>query len=288
MPALPAAVGDPIPDPDGGPPKPQTPGLAGNAWVGQTLAGTVGGWKDPTTEFSRRWVRCDASGGACTYIQRVGSTDPETGSTYVVRPGDLSYTLRMRVTAEVNGDIGDNGIDDHLPHAVEVDTAPSAVVTAPPGSGGGGAGGGGDTLKPVVTRLAMTHKRFAVSARATAVSARKRKRSTVPKGTAFTFRLSERATVLIAIDRLAPGRKAGGTCRRPTRANRRRAACRRAVRAGTLTRRGLPAGRGSIPFTSRIGRRRLLPGTYRATVMASDAAGNVSKAATVAFVVVRG
>ena len=28
--------------------------------MGETLAGTVGGWKDATTDFKRRWVRCDA------------------------------------------------------------------------------------------------------------------------------------------------------------------------------------------------------------------------------------
>ena len=112
--SAPAAVADPIPDPDGGAAKSQAPALAGTAWVGETLAGTVGGWKDPTTEFSRRWMRCDADGTACTYIQQVATTDPETGPTYAIRADDLGYTLRMRVTADVNGDIGDNGIDDHL------------------------------------------------------------------------------------------------------------------------------------------------------------------------------
>ncbi len=259
--SLPAAVADPIPDPDGGPPKSQAPALAGTALVGETLAGTVGGWKDPTTEFARRWVRCDAFGNACTSIQRVASTEPETGSAYVVRAGDLGYTLRMRVTADVNGDLGDNGVDNFLPHDVEVDTPPSAVVTmavAPPGPPGPPLG---DVTRPSVGGLSVVPRRFAVAARATAVVAARRRgrrrRSGPPKGTTFRFALSERASALIAIDQLKAGRKAGGRCRRPSRANRRGRRCVRAVRAGTLTRRNLPAGRAAIAFSGRIGSSKL-------------------------------
>ena len=167
--SAPAAVGDPIPDPDGGPAKSQAPMIAGNAWVGDTLAGTVGGWKDATTEFQRRWVRCEADGTACTYIQEVASTDPETGSTYVVRPDDIGYTIRMRVTADVNGDFTDNPVDDHLPQAVEIDTPPSAVVTteARPAPRGGprrrrrrrGSAGS----RRIVTSFGVTNKTFAVA-----------------------------------------------------------------------------------------------------------------------------
>jgi hypothetical protein len=60
------------------------------------------------------------------------------------------------------------------------------------------------------------------------------------------------------------------------------------VRVGTLTRRGLPAGRAFVAFSGRIGRRKLGRGRYRAAVVASDAAGNASRAATVGFAVVRG
>jgi hypothetical protein len=68
---------------------------------------------------------------------------------------------------------------------------------------------------------------------------------------------------------------------------RRRRACTRLLRAGTLTR-TLPAGRRSITFSGRIGKRALLVGDYRATVTAVDAALNVSRARTVTFTIVRG
>ena len=54
-------------------------------------------------------MRCDADGGACTYIQKVASTDPETGPTYVVRADDVGYTLRLRVEADVNNDLTPDG-----------------------------------------------------------------------------------------------------------------------------------------------------------------------------------
>ena len=145
-------------------------------------------------------------------------------------------------------------------------------------------------MRPVVSGVALTHKRFAVAPGATAVVARRRGRGRggAPKGTTFTFRLSERSTVLLAIDRLAAGRKAGGRCRKPARANRRGRRCTLAVRVGTLTRRNLPAGRASIAFSGRLGSRKLARGSYRAAVVASDAAGNASSPKTVGFAVVRG
>jgi hypothetical protein len=48
------------------------------------------------------------------------------------------------------------------------------------------------------------------------------------------------------------------------------------------------AGRRSTPFSGRIGRRPLPPGRYRATLRATDAAGNVSAGVAMAFTVVPG
>lgn len=270
--SAPAAIGAAIPDPDGGPAKSQVPAIVGDAWIGETLAGTVGGWQDPSTQFSRRWLRCDAAGNACADIQ-------QTGSTYIVRPEDLGLTLRLRVTADVGGDLSDGGADD-LPAAVTLDTAPTAVIALKPSAGGGG---GGDRTRPVVSRLRVTNKRFAVAKGRTAIVAKR-----LAKGTKFTFNLSEVATVAVAIERLAPGRKVGRACRKPTRKNGKRKRCTRAVREGKpLTRRNLKAGKASIRFTGRIGRHKLPPGPYRATVVATDAARNPSKPATVSITIVR-
>ena len=273
--STPAAIADPFPDPDGGPPKSQAPALAGEAYVGETLAGSVGGWKDPTTDFLRRWVRCDAGGNACSYIQKVASTDPEDGSTYVVRDSDVGSTLRMRVTADVNNDLTPDGLDNHLPHAVEIDTPASAVVSfrPVPGQAGGGppaGAGAADVTAPAISGLRLTKKAFAVG-----------------KSTTFKLRLSEPGSVRVVISRSARGRKVGKACRPQTRANRRRKACSYQKTLGTITRSGRPAGDLAIAFNGKLGKRRLSPGSYRATFVVTDAAGNRSKGTTLVFRIVR-
>ena len=91
----------------------------------------------------------------------------------------------------------------------------------------------------------------------------------------------------LTIDRALPGRRVGRSCRTPTRANRRRRRCTRYVRAGTLTRRSQGPGRVSTAFSGRIGKRKLAVGSYRATIGATDAAGNRARARAVSFSVVR-
>ena len=133
------------------------------------------------------------------------------------------------------------------------------------GPGGGGRGGGGgpaaDTTAPVVSGLRMTRPRFAVARGRTARTAR------APRGSAFVFRLSEDARATIAIKRCR-GRR-----------------CAKAV--AKLTRAGTGTGSNRVAFTGRIGRKALHPGRYRATVTATDRAGNVSAPRTIRFRIVR-
>ena len=89
----------------------------------------------------------------------------------------------------------------------------------------------------------------------------------------------------ISIARALPGRRVGKRCRKPAARLRHHRACTRSVRAGTL-RRGEPAGAASVKFSGRIGRRAVKPGRYRATIRATDAAGNTSAGETLAFRVV--
>jgi hypothetical protein len=140
-----------------------------------------------------------------------------------------------------------------------------------------------DRTRPSISSLSLTHRRFRVASKSTPVSARTR----APLATTFRYSLSERARVTITIDRALPGRRVGRSCRKPTRSNRTRRRCTRYVRAGTLTRRNKGPGRVSTAFSGRIGRRKLALGSYRATVGATDAAGNRAKTQRVSFSVVR-
>jgi DNA-binding beta-propeller fold protein YncE len=136
-----------------------------------------------------------------------------------------------------------------------------------------------DTTAPTVSRLSITHRVFAVAKAATPVSARAR-------GTSFRFALSEPASVTISIKRALPGRRVGKHCVKRNAHNRHRRACTRFVAAGTL-RRGEQAGNDSVRFSGRIEKRALKPGKYRATITATDTAGNASRPRKVAFRIVR-
>jgi TolB protein len=133
-----------------------------------------------------------------------------------------------------------------------------------------------DQTAPVISRLSLTNRRFRVARRGRAAAARRR----IPVGTAFRFRLSETARVGFLIERRAAGRRLAGRCRRPTLHNR---TGRRCVRHLTVLRFSRPgqAGRNRVAFSGRLRtgrpRRVLHPGRYRATVAATDAAGNRSR-----------
>jgi hypothetical protein len=106
------------------------------------------------------------------------------------------------------------------------------------------------------------------------------------RGTAFRYTLSEAARVVFEIERVAPGRKVGRRCRKPSRANSRKRACKRYVSPRRFAA-AAKAGRNTKKFSGKIGRRALRPGRYRATLVATDADGNASRPKRLAFRVVR-
>ena len=125
-----------------------------------------------------------------------------------------------------------------------------------PGGDGSGPGGGSapanqPDLAPVLSRLTLSPRRFAVGAR----SARRG---------AFRFTLSEPAKVTIKIQRLRSGRK-------------------RTI--GRIARNGR-AGANRVTFSGRVQRRKLKPGRYVAAAVAIDAAGQRSTPRRVRFTVI--
>ena len=71
------------------------------------------------------------------------------------------------------------------------------------------------------------------------------------------------------------GRRSGKRCVRRTGKLAHKRRCTRFVTAGKLTRRKQPAGKRTLAFSGRIGRRALKPGRHRATIVATDASRNV-------------
>jgi hypothetical protein len=193
----------------------------------------------------------------------VGSASP------VVVPGlDVGRTYTFSVSAANAAGEG--------PASAASNPVTIAAATPPgPGTPGGKSG-----PKLRASAFKISHKRFRVARARTALVAK-----AVPKGTRFTFRLSARAVSRIRIERKLRGVRKGKRCVAPRKGLHKR--CTRYKRVGTLTRRHTKGGRNKVAFSGRLGKRALRPGSYRATLVATDAGGHRSKPLRVSFAIVR-
>jgi hypothetical protein len=139
---------------------------------------------------------------------------------------------------------------------------------------------GADTTKPVASGFAASPSTFAVGPKATPLVAK------VARGTTFKFQLSEAGSVAITIARQLPGKRSGKRCVAPTKKLRKKKSCKRYKTVGTLKRTGV-AGANMVAFSGRLAKRALALGRYRATIVATDAAGNKSVAKTASFRLVK-
>ena len=76
----------------------------------------------------------------------------------------------------------------------------------------------------------------------------------------------------LLIEKVKVGRKSGSSCVKPSRKNRKAKRCALYKRAGALSRNGLK-GQNEVPFSGRIGSRKLTPGKYRVGISSTNAAG---------------
>ncbi len=102
-------------------------------------------------------------------------------------------------------------------------------------------------------------------------------------GTTFTFELSQAATVTFTIERSGKGREsADGTCQKPSRKNRKGRRCTLFLALGGFDQ-ASQAGESQIAFSGKLGSRPLRPGSYRATLIATDGSGVSSEPAHASF-----
>ncbi len=137
-----------------------------------------------------------------------------------------------------------------------------------------------DTTRPALSSVSLSPRRFAVASKPTALRAK------APKGTKIKYTLSEPASVKIVIAQRRPGRRKGKRCVAPTRTLNKAKKCTRITTKGTLTR-AAKQGPNSVEFSGRIGSRKLSPGSYQATLSATDPAKNSSPAKTITFTIVK-
>ncbi|MDQ6749909.1 MAG: FG-GAP-like repeat-containing protein [Actinomycetota bacterium] len=148
--------------------------------------------------------------------------------------------------------------------------------------------GGFDTSAPGVSSYGLTNNPFTVggSTPTFGTAAAKKKGKRHKKGTTFRYTLSEAGTVKVTIAQRLAGRRKGKRCVAPTRKLRKARKCTRVLNRGTLTRVS-HVGKNSVAFSGRIGSRKLSPGSYLATIIATDAAKNSSTPRTISFTIVK-
>lgn len=106
-------------------------------------------------------------------------------------------------------------------------------------------------------------------------------------GTTFSFALNETAAVAFTFTTNLAGRQAGRRCVAATRKNAKRRSCRRTLSAGVMSFTG-HAGTNKLAFQGRLPNgKRLGPGRYALTILATNAAGAHSAPATLSFTIIR-
>ncbi len=134
-----------------------------------------------------------------------------------------------------------------------------------PSAGGGSGSSSGADLVPKLTGVRESAARWREPGGA--------KRTGVPVGTTFEFRLNSVAIVRFAFTRRVFGRRVDGGCRAATDANRHRAACSRSAEIGVMTIRGR-SGLNRVVFRGRLRRSLVLsPGSYALQITATNASG---------------
>ena len=138
--------------------------------------------------------------------------------------------------------------------------------------------------KAVLTALTETNTTFTVASASTPLTGRT---AAVrhQKGTTFSFRLDQAATVKIAIQSNLAGRRVVGRCVPATGALRHKPSCTRTVTVATL-KRTAHAALNKVAFSGRISGKALKPGSYKAVFTATDAAGS-SQPKTLSFTIAK-
>ena len=272
-------------------PNPQDVEPQGSANFGFNHAGAGDLNGDGTADvLATRFVFGPGGAGGRAYV-----FDPRTGAVLSSLPGMRNDGPGSSVASP--GDVNDDGYPDYFLGGdtikvgsndrqgqviVERSQAPPAVST--PARPGAITTSAADTTAPVVSALGLSNDPFVVGGRTPTfgfAAARRHK-----KGTTFRYTLSEAATVRITISQRLGGRRKGKRCVAPTRTLRRAKRCTRMVTRGSLSRVSHP-GVNLVGFSGRIGSRRLRPGSYVATIVATDVARNTSKPRAIGFRIVR-
>jgi PKD repeat protein len=138
-----------------------------------------------------------------------------------------------------------------------------------------------DTTAPKLSKVSFSPSTFKVSSKSTATSAK-----ATPKGSTLKFTLGEAAKVVVTIIKPKGGVKSGKSCKAPSKKHPVKHPQKCDLTLGTITRKNQAATADKLAFSGRIGRTALAKGKYKASLSATDTAGNRSKASTATFTIV--
>lgn len=248
----------------------------------------VGSVSDPALTFAYR-VRLSGNqafvsssyGNSVTVIDVSNPTSP-TIVGKLVDPVHLSHTTGLDLAVSGRYLIASS---PYLSTETQTNYPPYPLQGGPTATGSisvidlSGAGTG-----PVVGHLAPAVSGLHESARTWREHGPKHAHHRPPRGTAFTFSLSQSATVTLSFTQKSSGRKVNGRCVAQTKKNRHHRSCQRTVFAGKFTLTGHSGG-NTVAFAGKINRKFLKPGRYTLTVTAS-AGGLTSVKRTISFTIV--
>jgi hypothetical protein len=165
-------------------------------------------------------------------------------------------------------------VDDVSVDAAGPPSPPPGPGPAPgPGPGpvpgpGPGPGPGPDADGPRLSALSLSPGAFRAANSGSSITTR--------GGSRVGYTVSAAAAVNFGVEQARAGRRVGGSCVRPTRANRRRQRCTRyVVLSGSFTHQG-SAGANTLRFSGRLRGRKLPAGRYRLRAVATDPSANTS------------
>jgi hypothetical protein len=277
--------------------------IAGNNSGGSGTAGLFGG-PDDTLTMQNSIVAGNVGGGdltgfsskavgfsdACPLLSGTGNlcanpllVNPATGDVHQTSASPTldkgsnalipaGLTTDFEGQARIQGAAVDMGADETAPATAVADKTPPGVTGASIG------------------------KAFAVAKGSTPITgqaaAKRKRKKKVKRGTTIRYSLSEAATVRLTIERASKGRRVKrkgkkARCVKQTRKNHKKRRCTRYKRAGKTLVRSSKAGKNKVKFSGRLGRKALKRGSYRLTIVATDAAGNKSKAKRLKFRIVK-
>ncbi len=242
--------------------------------MGDTLVSTVGAWKTASTTFVRRWMRCEADGGSCEYINSNAVRDLQAHRRRPRQAPEGRDQGRHQRREPAAGDLRLHAAERRRHHAAPAAGRPAADPDAD--AAGRRADPDADPERDPAADAESDPGHRRARPRRQAPSRRKLKPNTALK---LKATLSEGASLSVSYERKVIGRKVGKTCKAGAKKGKK---CTTYKKLATVKVSGMG---GSSTVT--LPKRKLAAGDYRVVVTPVDAAGNKGAAKTVSFKVLK-